>query len=337
MGRYIRWQAILTFSGIAMIMAFLSFLALSRTTIVIQDKRGIHKEGLVGSPRFVNPLLAQFNQVDQDLSALIFNGLTKMDGNGALEPDLAARWTVSDDSLTYTFKLRRNIRWQDGEPFSADDVLFTIGLMQDPKFPGAPHLHKLWKSVTVEKADNYTVRFTLSEPFPAFTEFTTIGILPEHLLSQMPATDLLNHPFNLHPVGTGPFKLDSITTQAAHLSANPFYTRATPQLGGLELRFYPAYQDMINAYETGQIQGLSQVTPNQLPWAQNLESLNLYTARLSGYDIIYFNLQAPDTAPFFQNKAVRQALLAALGKQAMINHAHHVPGWTANGPRLSWR
>jgi peptide/nickel transport system substrate-binding protein len=335
-GRYIRWQVILTLTGIAMTMAFLSFLSLSRTTVIIPDVGGVYTEGIVGQPQFINPLLAQYNQVDQNLSDLIFSGLTRMNGEGDLEPNLAAGWQVGDNGLTYEFKLKRNIRWQDGRRFTASDVLFTIGLMQDPEFPGAPYLNQLWQSVTIEKLDEYTIRFVLSEPFPAFAEFTTIGLLPEHLLHELPARDLLNHPFNLQPIGTGPFKLDEVNVQIARLSVNPFYTGSKSHLDGLELRFFASHQDIINAYEAGEVQGISAIPPHILPAVQHLESLNLYTARLSGYNIIYLNLHAPHSAPVFQEVEVRQALLYGLNRQAIIDDALAGQGLVANSPILPW-
>jgi peptide/nickel transport system substrate-binding protein len=335
-GRYIRWQAILTLTGIAMTMAFLSFLALSRTTITIPDIGGIYTEGVAGTPQFINPLLAQYNQIDQDLSALIFNGLTRIDGQGELEPDLAGNWQVTDDGLVYVFALRRDMRWQDGEPFTADDVLFTIGLMQDPEFPGVPYLGQLWQTVTAEKLDDYLVRFTLPEPFPRFADFTTIGILPEHLLKDMPARDLLNHPFNLQPVGTGPFQLDEVNVQFARLSVNPLYPGPKPRLAGLEFRFYPSHQDTIAAYRAGEVQGISLIPPQAFPSVQSLETLKLYTTRLSGYDIIYLNLQASETAPFFQEVEVRQALLYALDRQVIIDQGLNGQGLEAYGPILPW-
>jgi len=242
-GRHIRWQAIIAFTGIAMTMAFLGFLSFSRTTVTVPDVGGVYREAVAGKPQFINPLLAQYNQVDQDLTALIFNGLTRSDGQGGLEPDLAKSWIVSEDGLVYVFKLREDIRWQDGEPFTADDVMFTLSLMQDPEFPGVPYLGNLWQTVTVEKLDDYTVRFTLPEPFPAFVDFTTIGILPHHLLKDMPARDLLNHPFNLSPVGTGRFRLDEVNAEFARLSANPYYAGPQPRLAHVELHFYPSYQE----------------------------------------------------------------------------------------------
>ncbi|GAB4450547.1 MAG: peptide ABC transporter substrate-binding protein [Anaerolineae bacterium] len=336
MGRYIRWQAILALTGIAMTLAFLGFLSLSRKTVTVPDVGGVYTEAIAGRPQFINPLLAQYNQVDQDLAALIFNGLTRLDGSGALEPDLARSWEVSDDGRVYVFRLQRGLRWQDGAPVTADDVLFTVGLMQDPEFPGAPYLNQLWTTVTAEKLDETTIRFILPEPFPAFAEFTTIGILPEHLLAGTPGRDLLNHPFNLQPVGTGPFKLDSVNAEMARLSANPYYSGPKPRLANLEFKFYPGYRATINGYRNGEVEGIGHVPPEAIPQVQELDSLNLYSARLSGYEIIYLNLQAAESAPFFQDAAVRRALLHGLDRQALINQVLNGQGLVANGPILPW-
>jgi peptide/nickel transport system substrate-binding protein len=336
LARHTRWQAILTFTGMAMTMAFLGFLAFSRTTITIPDKAGTYIEGIAGTPQFINPLLAPFNPVDQDLSALIFNGLTRADGQGGLEPDLAESWQASDDGLVYLFRLREDVRWQDNEPFTADDVLFTINLMKAAEFLGPPDLNYLWQNVTTEKLDDYTIRFILSEPFPAFTDYTTTGILPEHILKDVPVAELKRHEFNRQPVGTGPFRLDEVNTQSARLSANPLYAGPKPRLAQLEFRFYPSYQEVIAAYQVGEVQGISFIPPQAIPTVKNIESLNLYTARLSGYEIIYLNLQAPEAAPFFQEVEVRQALLSALDRQAIIDQALHGQGLVANGPIRSW-
>jgi len=336
LGRHTRWQAILAITGIAMTMAFLGFLSFSRTTISVPDVGGTYSEAIAGVPQFINPLLAQYNQVDQDLSALIFNGLTRSDGKGGLEPDLAKSWQVSEDGLTYLFKLRQDIRWHDNAPFTADDVIFTINLMKEPEFPGVPYLGELWRNVTIERIDDYTIRFILPEPFPQFADFTTIGILPRHLLNDMPAGELLSHPFNLQPVGTGPYRLDRVDTESAQLSANPLYTGPQPKLPHLELKFYPSYQETIAAYEAEEVLGISYIPPQAIPAVKNIESLNLYSARLSGYDIVYLNLQAPETAPFFQEVEVRQALMHALDRQAIIDEALNGQGLIAHGPIRSW-
>lgn len=336
MGQYIRWQAILTVTGIAMTLAFITFLAQSQTTVTLPDVGGTYTEAIAGVPQFINPLLAHYNQVDQDLVALVFNGLTRFNSDGSVEPDLAQSWTMSDDGLAYVFKLRRNLRWQDGRPFTSDDVVFTIKLMQDPDFPGVPYLSALWQSVTVEQLDRYTVRFTLAEPFPSFLDFTTIGILPAHLLPGLTAGELLNHPFNLKPVGTGPFRLDEVNANFAHLSANPFYTGPKPRLANIRLHFYPSYQQTIAAYQAGEVQGISYIPPEAIPTVEELPSLNLYSARMSSYDIIYLNLQDDEMTPFFQDVTIRQALLAALDRQAIIDKALFGQGLVATGPIRSW-
>ncbi len=336
MGRHIRWQAIITVTGIALTLTFLGLLAFSRTTITLPDEQGTYREGIAGRPQLVNPLLADYNPVDQDLSSLIFNGLTRSDGQGGLKPDLAERWEVSEDGLAYLFKLREDIRWQDGQPVTADDVIFTVNLMQDPDFPGVPYLGDLWRSVTAQKLDDYTVRFLLAEPYPAFVDYTTIGLLPAHLLEDVAAADLISHPFNLEPVGTGPYRLEQITAQYARLSANPLYHGDAPRLANIELRFYPSYQAAIAAYQSGEVEGIGFVPPQAISDLQTTDSLNLYTARLSAYTLIYLNLQAPEQLPFFNEAKIRTALLMALDRQAIIDQALNGQGLVASGPIRSW-
>ena len=345
MGRYIRWQALIALSGIILVGVFLFSIALSRTTVLVPDEGGIYTEGLAGAPQYVNPLLAQYNPVDQDLVALTFSGLTRLDDQGELHPDLASRWTVSPDGLVYLFHLRQDVRWSDGEPFDADDVLFTIGLMQDPEFPGVPYLGDLWRTVKSEKVDDYTIRFRLEEPLPTFADYTTIGILPEHILRDASARDLLIHPFNTNPIGTGPFLLEDISAERALLVPNPRHVpppgrqdarREQPYLAGMEFRFYPTYERLLTAYETGEIQGISYVPPYLFPEAAELDSLNLYSARLSGYQIVYLNLKDPEDSPFFQDARVRRALLLALDRHTLIDKALNGQGIVANGPIRPW-
>ena len=344
MGRYVGWQALIALSGIILVGVFLFSIAQSRTTVLVPDEGGIYTEGLAGAPQYVNPLLAQYNQVDQDLVALIFNGLTRLDEQGEVEPDLASRWTVSPDGLTYLFHLRRDVRWSDSEPFDADDVLFTVGLMQDPEFAGVPYLGDLWRTVRAEKVDDYTIRFRLEEPLPTFADFTTIGILPKHVLGDVSAHDLLTHPFNVQPIGTGPFLLESISSDRALLIPNPRYVsspgrnvrREQPYLASIEFRFYPTYERLLTAYQNDEIQGISYVPPHVFPEAAQRSSLNLFNARLSAYQMVYLNLQDTEGSPFFQDARVRRALLLALDRQALIDEALHGHGMVASGPIRPW-
>ena len=126
---------------------------------------GVYREAVVGTPTTLNPLLAS-TRVDRDLSALIFSGLTKTDAQGTVVPDLASRWKVEDDGKKYTFTLRDDVTWHDGQHFTAKDVLFTIRQIQDAGFTGDRALADFWRTVNVETPDDRTVVCTLPNPSP---------------------------------------------------------------------------------------------------------------------------------------------------------------------------
>ena len=145
---------------------------------------GEYSEGLIGAPQYINPLLSQTNDVDTDLQRLVFAGLVKYDHDLQLVPDLAEGWEVSDDLKTFTFRLKEGVRWHDGQPLTADDVIFTIHSIQDPDFK-SPLLISV-RGVTVSKIDDRTVVFVLPDAFPEFLEVLTVGLLPEHIWGSIP-------------------------------------------------------------------------------------------------------------------------------------------------------
>jgi peptide/nickel transport system substrate-binding protein len=335
--QHIRWQAIIAFLGTILIVAILGYLSFNFTTVIVPDVGGTYVEGLAGNAQYINPILCQYNDVDRDLCALIFNGLTDANERGEIVPDLATRWEVSDDGLTYTFHLRRDVRWHDGAPFTADDIVFTIKTIQNPGFQGVPYLADLWRTVSVRRIDNYTVSFTLQEPFAPFIDYTTIGILPAHLLQNIEAKALPQARFNSQPVGTGLFQVEELSAKHIVLRANPHFHGARPYLSTIEFRFYPDYESIFGAYERGEIEGISRVLPEDLPKARGHRNLNLFSARLSGYTLIFLNLNNPNT-PFFQSKEVRQALLYALDRQKIIDQILDGQGLVVHSPIMpnSW-
>src|SRR5215203_7195102 len=131
-------------------------------------------EAMVGVPRWVNPLLA-VSDTDRDLAHLIFSGLSRVDENGELVGDLASGWQASPDSTVFTYTLRPNLVWHDGEPVTTGDVLFTIGLLQSEDFPGDPALALPWKNVLVSSPSDNAIAFKLSSPDASFPQYTTLG------------------------------------------------------------------------------------------------------------------------------------------------------------------
>jgi len=337
--RHIRWQILLIILGVVLVGILLTYLATNYTTVLRPGRGGTYVEGIAGSPGYLNPLLSGYNEVDRDICALIFNGLTRLNGQGEVEADLARGWEVTDDGLTYTFHLRSNAYWHDGTLVTADDVIFTIGLLQDPDFPGPPDLgSNVWQTVTVEKVDRRTVRFTLSEPYAPFLDCTTVGILPAHLLKGTRAADLPAAEFNLNPVGSGPFQLaeidvegETITAMVLERSSRSYRTR--PYLDRVQLRFYPSHQAVLNAYEAGEIEGIAQITPSDLPRARAFPGLNLFSAQIAEQGLVFLNLRRSELS-FFQEAEVRQALLYALDRQQIIDDVLNGQAVIAHSPLI---
>jgi len=336
LGRYLRWQAAIAVLGLALLAALLRYAAYNFTSVTVPDRGGTFVEGVAGNPQYLNPLLSQYNQVDGTLCALLFDGLTKLDEQGNVVPDLAETWTISADGLTYDFRLRAGLQWHDGAAVTAADVLYTVGAMQADDFPGVSWLKVLWQSVEVaapEGPDGLAVQFRLEQPLAPFLDYTTIGLLPAHLWQAVPVAQMRESQFNTRPVGTGPFQLGQISATRIELAVNPRYHGAVPYLTGLAFRFYPDHQSLLPAFDRGEIDGVSSIWPAEIDAAAKRENLQLFTAPLSGYTLIYLNLQNPNV-PFFEEKPVRQALLYALDRQGLIDTTLHGQGVVAHTPIL---
>ena len=164
-----------------------------------------YREGLVGNMNRLNPVFAHLNSVDRDISSLIFEGLFASNDYGVPVTRLAKEVVVSGDGLEYVLTLRSDVKWQDGIAFSADDVIYTMYLLSDPAYAEYSPSSKFWRTVETQKLGEHLLRFRLAQPHAGFTNLLTIGILPEHALRGIGLIQLAQHPFNLSPIGTGPF------------------------------------------------------------------------------------------------------------------------------------
>lgn len=278
---------------------------------------GRYVEAVVGVPSNVNPLYATFNDVDKDLVALIFSGLTRLGPDGTVLPDLAAGWDVSADARSYTFRLRQGLTWHDGAPVTADDVVFTCEALRDPDFRGEPSLGLFWQQVHCTKLDDFTVRFELPQPLAPFPAYATIGILPKHKLEGLTAEGLFLSPFNERPIGTGPFVLTYMDSQRAVLKSNPAYPGGEPFIAELELRFFPDYTTAAAALQEHRVHGLL-LGPESPPADQALldkrKDLQHLVSRRNSYTLLFLNTRSP----FLEDKVVRQAILYALDRSTIL-------------------
>ncbi|MGQ0602143.1 MAG: ABC transporter substrate-binding protein [Anaerolineales bacterium] len=338
--KHLRWQAVIAVLGVVLAIGLLAGQGRERTVSVdtVPTEGGQYTEALIGSPRALNPLLAFANPVDRDLTRLIFSGLTSFDSFGRPAPDLA-NWYLSPDQLTYTFILKPNLSWHDGQPLTADDVAFTVTVMQDPAYPGPADRKQFWQAITATVEGPQTIAFTLPEPFAPFLDYTNFGVLPRHLLQEVSAATLPQAQFNLKPVGSGPFAFDRWLAEGGAVTGlrlrrfDGFY-RQSPLLTTVEFRFYPDADTALTAYRAGTVLGLSRLGTDQL---DALPNVKLYTALEPKYTLIFLNLRSEDT-PFFQEKKVRQALLLGLNRSRMVADILRGQAVVANSPVLpgSW-
>ena len=278
---------------------------------------GRYLEAVVGSPLRVNPLYTAFNDVDKDLAALVFSGLTRLGPDGTVLPDLAESWEVSPDARVYTFHLRRGVTWHDGIAFTADDVIFTWSALRDPDFKSEPSLGQFWQQVECAKKDDLTVVCELPQSFAPFLAYATIGILPRHRLEGLSAEGLFIAPFNEQPIGTGPFILRALDSQRALLQSNPSYHWGEPAIAEIELRFFPDYPSAASALRDGQVQGLflgPEVSPDILEQLEQDKDLQRLASRRNSYTLLYLNTRTPP----LDDSSVRQALLYALDREVII-------------------
>src|SRR3989338_10923481 len=151
----------------ALISAFALGIILYKEYITIQpDSGGEYIEAVIGAPTYINPLFAQTNDIDQDLSKLIFSSLMKVDESGKIIEDLAESYEISQDQKIYTFVLKPNILWHDKEPLTANDIVFTVQAIQDQNFKSP--LYVTFRNIQIRKIDERRVSFALVEPFAPF-------------------------------------------------------------------------------------------------------------------------------------------------------------------------
>jgi peptide/nickel transport system substrate-binding protein len=324
----IRWQTILVLLGSLLLIALLGHLTAGRTTVLMPAVGGRYVEALVGYPRNLSPLLARYGTPERDLCALIFSGLTRAEASGEMQPNLAQAWEISGDALTYTFYLRQDVRWHDGTPFTAQDVAFTVGLVQSSDFAGLPELAAAWQDVETQPIDAYTVVFRLPQAYAPFLEQTTLGMLPSHILSGVSPAEVSHHSFSQQPVGTGPFRLETLTTEYARLVPHTQYYGPRPYLNTLDFRFYPDAVRAMAAYTRGEVMGVGRIPPALLSLTASQPDLNLFTSPLSGYTLVVLN----NRRPIFSDRRVRQALVYALDRQALIDRLLNGQGIVAHSP-----
>ena len=352
-----RKQLVTALAGLALIIATLAIAASANVPGLTQSSRAptgsTYVEAVVGAPRFVNPLLAM-SDTDTDIAHLVFRGLTRVDTEGNIALDMASEWQVSADGLVYTFTLKPDLKWHDGQPVTSDDVATTLGLLKAPDFPGDPALAARWRDVTVEVPSFQTVRFTLKAPNAAFLQFTTLGIVPGHLWSSVKPAEMALSELNRSPIGSGPWRYvrDETPSRPASnaqgtpvpggvspgegvlLEPNPDLAPANPRIARLWFRLYPTFGAALSGFKVGEAHGLGHIPSDRMAEVESVPDVTLLRQGLARYTMLMLNVRAP----VLENADTRQAIELAIDKEALVADALGGQGRPLQSPILpgSW-
>jgi peptide/nickel transport system substrate-binding protein len=336
----LRWQILVVVLTLIVVGVLLLTHQPSNNPILPQPASGgTYTEALIGSFSRLNPLLDLNNPPDRDIDRLIFSGLIRFDSNGIPHADLAESWGVSADGTIYNFTIRANADWQDGTPVTSDDVIFTLNLLHSQYSDYSADVRSLWDSVQITRLDDKNIKFVLSEPFVPFLDYLTFGVLPKHLLENSPADQLANSAFNLAPVGSGPYALDRLIIENGQvagvaLTASKGYYGATSHIDQIVFRYFTTSAAAMDAYHQGDVQGISQLTSDILPAALIDPTMSVYSSRLPRLTMVLLNLKN-NQVPFFQERNIRHALMAALNRQWMVDSLLGGQAIVANSPILN--
>ena len=299
--------------------------------VEVPDYGGSLTEGIMGSPRFINPLLSS-SDIDKDLSSLIYSGLLKVNSVGELVPDIAESYNVSDDFLVYTFKLKNDIYFHDNVKLSVDDVIFTIEKAQNPELKSPRGTN--WNGVLVEKIDDRTISFTLKQAYSPFIQNLTLGILPKHIWKTASIEEFPFSQFNIKPIGTGPYKINSIVYTGSglpteyHLVSFDKYSLGKPYITNIIIKSFQKEKDIIDSLKNAVIESVHSVSPKVLSdlKIKKEETILSPLPRIFG---LFFN---QNIAPIFVYKEVRNALDIATDKKMIVNNIIGGFGQIINGP-----
>jgi peptide/nickel transport system substrate-binding protein len=295
----------------------------------VAEPGGAYIEAAVGTVQTLNPVLPE-SSTASDINRLIFSGLTRYNSRRQLVPDLAKSWEVSADGKSYSFHLRKDVKWHDGVPFNAGDVAFTLAAIQNPD--SRSPLASSWEGVKVSVKDDNTVIFTLPQALNSFLDSTTVGIVPRHLLESVEPSMLREADFNQNPVGTGPFKIKTFAPSAKiiDLSAYADYHNGKPKLDEFDFKFYDTPAETVRAYAQRQVTSPGRIYPDASKDAERQSGLAEHDFTLPDAQTLFF----ATTDPILSDKALRTILSRSINRQSVLDKATNSQGVAITQPLL---
>jgi len=290
---------------------------------------GSYTEGVVGQPRFINPIYGETNDVDRTLIDLVYSGLMTYDKDGSLATDLAKSYSVSDDGKTYTFQLKDNLHWQDGVPLTTDDIIYTISIIQNSDY-NSP-LRANWLDVQVQKISGTALAFVLPSPYNSFLEICAVKIIPQHIWKNILPENFALSSYNLRPLGSGPYMISELNQNktgfisSISLKTNPQYHGKKPYISTISFKFFENKNNLVTAASKKTIDGfsLSSLDDNEALVEQSIKQgffgakkYNVNSFTLPRYFAVFFNTA---TGKLFSDVNLTQALSYGINKQELVS------------------
>jgi peptide/nickel transport system substrate-binding protein len=351
-----RKQAIAAVGGLGLLLGVLAVMASANTAGIAQSNSAgtgsTYVEAIVGAPRFVNPLLAS-SDTDTDLAHLVFSGLTRVNTEGSIVPDMASEWQISPDGLVYTFTLKPDLKWHDGKPVTSDDVATTLSLLRATDFPGDPALAARWRDVTLDALSPKVVRFKLPAANASFLQYTTLGLLPKHLWSSVKPAEIAFSNLNQAPIGSGPWRY--VLTQSPDgqdrpestpvpgglapeegvlLEPNPDLPEPNPRIARIWFRLYPTFGAALTGFKMGEAHGLGHIPADRMADVEAVPGVAIHTQGLARYTMLIMNVRSP----LFDKAETRRAIELAIDRESLVAQSLDGLGRPLESPILpaSW-
>lgn len=278
---------------------------------------GDYTEAIIGDPQLINPLYSSTNDVDGDLSSLVYSGLMKWNGV-QLVPDLAESIKIDPSLKRYEFKLRKGLKFSNGESLSVKDIIFTISAIKNPAYRSP--LQNTFRFVSVEQVDDDTIAFVLDKPNSAFLQHLTVGILPESLWSEILPNNIPLAALNLQPIGSGPYAFSEFTKdkkgsiRSFTFKRNTHYYGEEPKIEKITFKFYQDANAAAQALTNKNTEGSGFVSFENIPSVENNRSVKLNDSFLPRSTSLFFN----PSNNLLKNTSVKLAITESIGKQSII-------------------
>jgi peptide/nickel transport system substrate-binding protein len=276
-------------------------------------------EGAVGAPRFINPVLA-ITRADHDLMTLTYSGLMRLSPDGNLENDLAESVTVADDGRVYNIVLSNDRYFHDGVKVTAEDVAFTIGLIQKASLKSP--IRGNWSGVTVEVIGSHELNLVLQNPYMPFMENLTLGILPKHIWQTLTDEEVPFSQYNIEPIGSGPYKVSNITRSPSGLVSEYQLIRSNDyqdaaHIERIIMRYYQNEEAVTTALREGEITSTAALSEH---WLSTLDK-DQYTFTSEPLPRVFSIFFNQNRTPVLRDLAVRKALDVAVDREELVRRS----------------